>query len=79
MYILLHHVAPFSTETHFYYEFWVWLDDFIEIKKFYVGQKINGQSLYYFNPHMSLCKCIKSPNDNNKQNRYKNVSQYLRG
>ena len=24
---------PFITETHFYHEFWVWLDDLIDIRK----------------------------------------------
>ena len=42
---------PFSGGTHFYLEFYVWLDDFIDIR---MRQKINSQSLYYSNPHMSF-------------------------
>ena len=60
----------FSTGTHFYLKFWVWLNGFIDIRKglwhggikVYSGQKINGQSLYCFNLHMSFW--------NNTQNKY---------
>ena len=39
----------------------------------YWGQKMNGQSLYHFNPHTSFWRCIKSTND--KQNEYRKASQ----
>ena len=43
----------------------------------YGGQKINGQSLYYFDPHTSFWTCIKSPS--NEQNEVKKRSQYWMG
>ena len=39
--------------------FWVWLDDFTNIGRLYGGQK-KGQSLYYFNPHMSFWSRIRN-------------------
>ena len=34
------------------------------LERVYGGQKINGQRLHYFNPHMSFWSCIKSTNNN---------------
>ena len=47
----------------FYFEFAY--DLTLTLGRVYEDQKINGQSLYYFNPHMSFWSCYKSPN--NKQ------------
>ena len=66
---------PSSTGTHFDHEFWAWLDAFIDIRKGL--RRLEGQSLYYFNPLMSFWSCRKS--SSNKQNDYENASQYWRG
>ncbi|MPC14078.1 hypothetical protein E2C01_006830 [Portunus trituberculatus] len=47
-------INPFHTGTHFYLEICVRLDYFIDIRKVYGGQKINGLSLHYSNPHISI-------------------------
>ncbi|MPC10752.1 hypothetical protein E2C01_003392 [Portunus trituberculatus] len=57
---------------HFYLEFLVCLDDFIDNRK-----KIKGHSLHYFNPSHKFQSCIKS--SNSKQNEYGKASWYLRG
>ena len=49
----------------------------LTLGKVYGGYKINTQSLYCFNPHMSFWGYIKSTN--NKQNKYEDKSQYWRG
>ncbi|MPD06272.1 hypothetical protein E2C01_102076 [Portunus trituberculatus] len=45
---------PFNTGAHFDLEICVRLDHFIAIIKGLWTSKINGQSLYYFNPHISF-------------------------
>ena len=52
----------------------MWLDSYWYEEVKYGGQKINGQSLYYFDPHMSSWSCLKSMN--NKQSEYEKVSEY---
>ena len=46
---------------------------FLALGVVYGGQKINGHSLYYFNPPHELVKLYEIAN---KQNEYKNASQY---
>ena len=58
-----------SVEEHiFYHEF------LLTSGRVYGGQEVDGQSMYCFNPHMSLCDSKKSTND--KPNKYGNASQY---
>ena len=40
---------PFIIWAHFYHEFMVWLDDFIDIGKAYADEKINVQSYHNLN------------------------------
>ena len=68
---------PLSTGTHLYHEFWVWIDYFVDTINDQWRPEINGQSLYYFNLHMSFWSCREWTND--KQNKYENASRYWRG
>ena len=53
-------------------QFWCEWTIALTLGRIYGGQKFNGQSLYYFNLHISLWRRIKSPN--NKQSQYKIAS-----
>ena len=67
-------INPFSAGTHFYQSFASDKTFLLTLGRVYGGQKINGQSLDYFDLYMSFLSFIKSIN--NKQNKNENASPY---